>query len=204
MRRLISVFAGRTCNFVGNIVYRLTCDEVCFSLHEFVQIVLNRNKHILTTKKIIYCKQLCIFVQNNKLNDRSAANSWSIFSFGTYQTPGLSPCSPQKLNSNITWGKQKYSCSKRRLLKAKQRRSWSSCASVVWSGRTLFEPEREKTYLLICAPNEDSNQPAHPRSLLCPRCPHEEILHPCLSKNRSLKIQIRLHEAMGMTKDGMK
>ena len=29
----------------------------------------------------------------------------------------------------------------------------------------LFEPWREKTYLLTCAPNKDSNQPAHPRSL---------------------------------------
>ena len=28
------------------------------------------------------------------------------------------------------------------------------------------EPQREKTYLLTYAPNEDSNQPAHPRSLI--------------------------------------
>ena len=27
-------------------------------------------------------------------------------------------------------------------------------------------PQCEKTYLLTCAPNEDSNQPAHPRSLI--------------------------------------
>ena len=29
-----------------------------------------------------------------------------------------------------------------------------------------FEPQREKTYLQTCAPNEDSDQPAHPRSLI--------------------------------------
>ena len=28
------------------------------------------------------------------------------------------------------------------------------------------EPQRKKTYQLTCAPNEDSNQPAHPRSLI--------------------------------------
>ena len=27
-------------------------------------------------------------------------------------------------------------------------------------------PQRQATYLLTCAPNEDSNQPAHPRSLI--------------------------------------
>ena len=30
----------------------------------------------------------------------------------------------------------------------------------------LFESHREKTYLLTCAPNEDSYQPVHPRSLI--------------------------------------
>ena len=31
---------------------------------------------------------------------------------------------------------------------------------------SCFEPQREKTYLVTCGPNEDSNQPAHPRSLI--------------------------------------
>ena len=39
-------------------------------------------------------------------------------------------------------------------------------------------PQREKTYLLTCAPNEDSDQTAHSRSLISLRCPHEESLHP--------------------------
>ena len=29
-----------------------------------------------------------------------------------------------------------------------------------------YEPQREKTYLVTCEPNEDSNQPAHPRCLI--------------------------------------
>ena len=53
---------------------------------------------------------------------------------------------------------------------------------------TWKEPQREKSYLLTCAPNEDSNQPAHPRSLISLRCPDEETLHPLLSKIRPVKI----------------
>ena len=30
----------------------------------------------------------------------------------------------------------------------------------------IIDPQREKTYLLTCAPNEDSNQPAHSRNLI--------------------------------------
>ena len=29
-----------------------------------------------------------------------------------------------------------------------------------------YEPQCEKTYILVCVPNGDSNQPAHPRSLI--------------------------------------
>ena len=36
--------------------------------------------------------------------------------------------------------------------------------------------------LLTCAPNEDSNQPAHPHSLIRVHCPCEETLYPWLSK----------------------
>ena len=46
----------------------------------------------------------------------------------------------------------------------------------VWNiGR--YEPHRDKTYLLICAPKDDSNQPAHQCSLISLRCPNEETLH---------------------------
>ena len=31
---------------------------------------------------------------------------------------------------------------------------------------SIFEPKRQKTYLLQCIPNKDFNQPAHPRSLI--------------------------------------
>ena len=36
----------------------------------------------------------------------------------------------------------------------------------------------EKTYLLSCTSNEDSNKPANPCSLISLFCPHEEALHP--------------------------
>ena len=45
-----------------------------------------------------------------------------------------------------------------------------------------FEPQLAKTYLLISASNDDSNMPAHPSSLVSLCCPHEETLHPSLSK----------------------
>ena len=54
------------------------------------------------------------------------------------------------------------------------------------------EPQRVKPYLLPRAPNEDSNQPAHPHSLISLHCPHEETLHPWLFKMRTMKILIRL------------
>ena len=37
----------------------------------------------------------------------------------------------------------------------------------------IFVPQREKTHLLTCAPNSDSNQPAHPRGLFSLHCLHE-------------------------------
>ena len=43
--------------------------------------------------------------------------------------------------------------------------------------------------------NKDSDQPAHPYSLINNlRCPHEETLHPWLSEMRPVKILIRLRE----------
>ena len=41
---------------------------------------------------------------------------------------------------------------------------------------------------------EDSNQPPQSRTLMSLRCPHEESLHPWLSKKRPVKILIRLRE----------
>ena len=48
----------------------------------------------------------------------------------------------------------------------------------------FHQDQREKTYLLKCAPNEDSNQPAHPHSLISLRFPHEETLPTWLAKTR--------------------
>ena len=45
----------------------------------------------------------------------------------------------------------------------------------------------EKTFPLAYAPNEDTNQPGHPRmSNQIIRCTHEETLHPWLSKTRQV------------------
>ena len=51
--------------------------------------------------------------------------------------------------------------------------NFTTCQSVViyaflkkHSKLRTYGPKREKTYLITCAPNEDSNQPAHPRSLI--------------------------------------
>ena len=43
------------------------------------------------------------------------------------------------------------------------------------------------SYLLICAPNEDADQPAHPRCLTSLRCPNEENSFPWLSQMRPAK-----------------
>ena len=42
----------------------------------------------------------------------------------------------------------------------------------------INEPKRTEMYLLTGAPIEDSDQPAHPRSLISLRCPHDDTLHP--------------------------
>ena len=49
---------------------------------------------------------------------------------------------------------------------------FSFCVQSLWG----YEPQLEKTYLLTCAPNEYSNQPAHPKSGQSLRSPHEETL----------------------------
>ena len=50
-------------------------------------------------------------------------------------------------------------------------------------GKSIFEPQREKTYLLICGPNVDSNQPAHRvHSQIRIYTVRMKKLHPWLSK----------------------
>ena len=49
-------------------------------------------------------------------------------------------------------------------------------------GEFSIQLQREKTYLLIWASNEDSNLPVHPCSLVILRSPHEKTLHRCLAK----------------------
>ena len=50
----------------------------------------------------------------------------------------------------------------------------------------IIVPQHEKTYLLTCSPNEDSNQPLH--RLISLLCPHGETLHPWLSSKSSDQI----------------
>ena len=40
------------------------------------------------------------------------------------------------------------------------------------------EPVHDKTNEMTYAPSKDSDQPWHPPSLICLRCPHEETLGP--------------------------
>ena len=49
-------------------------------------------------------------------------------------------------------------------------------------------------YFLICASNEDSSQPAHPRNPIRVRCPHGEILNTWIFKMRPANIQISMRE----------
>ena len=69
---------------------------------------------------------------------------------------------------------------------------------------TLNEPQREKTYLLICAPNNDTNQFAHLRSLIRVFVlPREETLYPWLSKIRPEKILIRRRICAGWSESSL-
>ena len=74
---------------------------------------------------------------------------------------------------------------------------------LLMSQRGIFEPQREKTYLWTCAPKEDSDQPANTRSLISLCCPHEETLHPWLSKIRPVKVLIRLRECAGWSESSL-
>ena len=61
----------------------------------------------------------------------------------------------------------------------------------------LQEQQRDRTYLLACAPREGSNAPAHPCSLISLHCPHEETLHLWIFKMSLVKSLIRLRECAG-------
>ena len=65
------------------------------------------------------------------------------------------------------------------------------------------DPQRYKVYLLTCAPNEDSNQPAHPHSQISLPYPHEEALQPLLSKMRPEKILLILCECTDWPESSM-
>ena len=65
------------------------------------------------------------------------------------------------------------------------------------------EPQRMKMYLLTWAPNEDSSQAAHPRSLIRLRCRQEGTLHHWLSKMCPVKILIRLRECAGWSESSL-
>ena len=53
---------------------------------------------------------------------------------------------------------------------------------------------RKLAYFLACAPNEDSNQPAHP---------HKEMLHHWRTKVRTVKIPIRRNLRFAHMSEGM-
>ena len=54
--------------------------------------------------------------------------------------------------------------------------SLNSLCSLIISVFTCYEPPRDKTNKMECAPSEDSDQPWHPPSLISLRCPREESL----------------------------
>ena len=56
---------------------------------------------------------------------------------------------------------------------------------------------REKSYLLLCAPNEDSDQPAHPRSLISVFVVHMRNPAALAFQNALGKILIRLRGCAG-------
>ena len=65
------------------------------------------------------------------------------------------------------------------------------------------EPQSERTYLLTCASNEDSNKPMHLHSLIRVFVVHMKILHPWLSKIRLEKILISLRECAGWSESSL-
>ena len=62
-----------------------------------------------------------------------------------------------------------------------------------------IEPKRQTTYLLTGARDEDSNPPAHARSMISLRCLYEETLLSLRSKMHHVTILIRLHKCAGLT-----
>ena len=68
---------------------------------------------------------------------------------------------------------------------------------------SLLEPQREKIYLLTWVQNEDSNQPAHPRSLI--RVSVFRLKKPSIygHPRRSVKILIRLRKYAGWSESSL-
>ena len=61
----------------------------------------------------------------------------------------------------------------------------------------LYELQRDKTYLLVCAPNEDWSACASAQSNQSLRRADKEILFPWLSKMRIMQVLIRLRKYAG-------
>ena len=55
----------------------------------------------------------------------------------------------------------------------------------------IHEPPHDKTNKMAIAPSEDTDQPAHPPSLIRVRCPLDETLGPQLPIERTTKTLIR-------------
>ena len=62
---------------------------------------------------------------------------------------------------------------------------------------SIYVRNCEKPYLLTCAPNEDSNQPAHPRSLIRVFVVRIKKKNHWLSQMYPVKIRIRLRDCAG-------
>ena len=76
--------------------------------------------------------------------------------------------------SHCPWGlsRPNYSAfqGQRRRMNLRRRTCWSGLlhirSGLAYVTQPMYEQQREKTYLLVCAPNDASNQPAPPRSLI--------------------------------------
>ena len=50
--------------------------------------------------------------------------------------------------------------------------------NIIFDRKSYYEPPRDKTNQMVCAPSEDSDQPGNPPSLISLSCPCEETLGP--------------------------
>ena len=76
--------------------------------------------------------------------------------------------------------------------------------SALWiSSWCIYGPQRRKTYLLICSPNEDSNQPAHPRIWLESSLSVWRNFASLAIQHTPMKILIRLHKCAGWAESSL-